>query len=275
MILFYHRVADTWQNDWTLSTKQFTEHVRWLQKHFDLISLSEAQRRIRSGENKRASVSITFDDGYAENSSTALPMLVRQQIPVTYFVSAENILEGKPFPHDVRAGVPLPPNTLSQLRALVGAGVEIGAHSRTHADLGAVRQHDILVDEMITARDELEDAINTKLRYFAFPYGQVQNMSREAIAVAKMAGYEGVCSAYGAYNFPGDDGYHLCRIHGDPEMLRMKNWLTVDPRKLKKARQLMWSSDTLEQTALQSPANETADSNATVVDASPPCEVKS
>jgi hypothetical protein len=50
--------------------------------------------------------------------------------------------------------------------------------------------------------------------------------------MAKQAGYEGVCSAYGGYNFPGDDAFHLQRIHGDDDMLRMKNWLSVDPRKL-------------------------------------------
>jgi peptidoglycan/xylan/chitin deacetylase (PgdA/CDA1 family) len=240
MILFYHRVADTCPNDWTLSTQQFAEHIHWLQKHFDLISLREAQQRIRSGANHRAAVAITFDDGYAENSVTALPLLVRHQIPVTYFVSTENILEGKPFPHDVMAGIPLQPNTPNQLRALLSAGVDIGAHSRTHADIGSIRSHDLLVDEMITARDELEDAIGTSIKYFAFPYGQVQNMSSEAFALARQAGYEGVCSAYGGYNFPGDDGFHLSRIHGDPEMLRLKNWLTVDPRKLKIAREIIW-----------------------------------
>ena len=240
MIVFYHRVADTIPNAWTLSTRQFARHIHWLQKHFDLISLHEAQQRIRSGANHHPAVAITFDDGYAENSATALPLLVRRQIPVTYFVAAENVLEGKPFPHDAAAGIPLPPNTPSQLRALSAAGVDIGAHSRTHADIGAIRDHDLLVDEMVTARDELEHALGTRLRYFAFPYGQLQNMSHEAFFLAKDAGYEGVCSAYGGYNFPGDDGFHLARIHGDPEMLRLKNWLTVDPRKLKQARQLVW-----------------------------------
>ena len=240
MILFYHRVADTCPNDWTLSTQQFADHIHWLQAHFDLISLHEAQQRIRSGANHRAAVAITFDDGYAENSATALPLLVRYQIPATYFVSTDNVLEGKPFPHDVKAGTPLLPNTPNQLKALLAAGIEIGAHSRTHADMGSIRNHDLLVDEMLTSRDELEDAIGAKIRYFAFPYGQVQNMSSEAFALAKKAGYEGVCSAYGGYNFPGDDGFHLSRIHGDPEMMRLKNWLTVDPRKLKIAREIIW-----------------------------------
>jgi hypothetical protein len=50
--------------------------------------------------------------------------------------------------------------------------------------------------------------------------------------MARDAGYRGVCSAYGGYNFPGDDAFHLQRIHGDAEMIRLKNWITMDPRKL-------------------------------------------
>jgi hypothetical protein len=49
--------------------------------------------------------------------------------------------------------------------------------------------------------------------------------------LARRAGYQGACSAYGGYNWPGDDHFHLQRIHADPEMLRLKNWLTIDPRK--------------------------------------------
>ena len=54
------------------------------------------------------------------------------------------------------------------------------------------------------------------------------------------AGFDGVCSAYGGYNFPGDDPFHLRRIHGDPETIRLKNWLTLDPRKLHTGEQLRW-----------------------------------
>ena len=54
--------------------------------------------------------------------------------------------------------------------------------------------------------------------------------------MAKKAGYAGVCSAYGGYNFPGDDPFHLQRIAGDGTMIRLKNWVTLDPRKLRTPR---------------------------------------
>jgi peptidoglycan/xylan/chitin deacetylase (PgdA/CDA1 family) len=88
-----------------------------------------------------------------------------------------------------------------------------------------------LYDEVVTAGDELREAVGSPVRYFAFPYGLHKNLNADAFHMAREAGYLGVCSAYGAYNLPGDDAFHLRRIHGDPQTVRLKNWVTVDPRK--------------------------------------------
>jgi peptidoglycan/xylan/chitin deacetylase (PgdA/CDA1 family) len=235
-ILFYHRVADELQNDWTISTRTFAEQLRWLRSRFDLVSLAEAQARIASGRNRWPTACITFDDGYADNMRFAVPLLLKHQVPFTYFVSTSHVLGGRPFPHDVRAGQPQAPNTPAQLRQLAAAGVEIGAHTRRHVDLGGERTSDELVDEIVRCKWELEEAIGQDVRYFAFPYGRHENLSAAAFSVAYEAGYEGVCSAYGGYNFPGDDPFHLRRFHADPEIIRFKNWLSVDARKLRRHR---------------------------------------
>ena len=138
MVLFYHRVADSHPNDWTISCDLFRRQMCWLRRHFDLISLSEAQRRIRSGCNMRPAVCVTFDDGYADNCDFALPYLRDEKIPCTYFVASQNVLTGTPFPHDIQAGVELSPNTPEQIAEWAEAGVEIGAHTRTHCDLGKI-----------------------------------------------------------------------------------------------------------------------------------------
>jgi peptidoglycan/xylan/chitin deacetylase (PgdA/CDA1 family) len=235
-ILLYHRVADDGDNDWTITPHAFARQMKWLRARFDLISLDECQQRIRGGFNDRPAVSITFDDGYADNVDTALPLLIDNNIPVTYFVCSDHVLQGEPFPHDVRRGQPLQPNSLSQLRALAEAGVDIGAHTRTHADLGPIRDTERLVDEIVVGRDQLRQALGCPIPYFAFPYGLYDNLSDAAINVARQAGFRGVCSAYGGHNFPGDEGFHLQRIHGDPEFVRFENWLTVDPRKVRGVR---------------------------------------
>jgi peptidoglycan/xylan/chitin deacetylase (PgdA/CDA1 family) len=234
-ILFYHRVADEKPNPWTISTKGFAAQMTWLRRRFEIVSLHEAQQRIASGHNHLPTACITFDDGYADNLQTAIPLLVRYQMPFTYFVSTRYVLEQEPFPHDVAAGVPLAPNTPAQLSEIVAAGGEIGAHTRTHADLGKWLPDERLEAEIVGSRDDLEALVCEPVRYFAFPFGLPGNMSERAFACCYRAGYRGVCSAYGGYNFPGDDAFHIRRFHADPQMIRFKNWMTIDPRKLRDA----------------------------------------
>jgi len=231
-VLFYHRVADRDPNPWTMSRAQFAAQIRWLRSRFDLVDLAEAQRRIAAGRNRRPTACITFDDGYAENLEFALPLMMREQIPCTYFVTTSHVFGQRPFPHDVAANRPLESNSLPQLRDLAAAGVEIGAHARNHIHLGDV-SHDVLQDEIAGSKRELEQALDAEVRYFAFPFGQRADLSTAAFQIAYAAGYDGVCSAHGGYNFPGDDPFHLRRIHADPELVRVKNWLTVDPRKVR------------------------------------------
>jgi len=231
MVLFYHRIAETVANDWTMSYHQFARQIDWLASRFQFVSLSEAQRAIASGDVRHPKVAITFDDGYGDNCRQALPLLMRRRIPCTYFVSTDHVLRGEPFPHDVASGQPLPCNTVDQLRSLAAGGIEIGAHTRTHCDLGKISDAGRIEAEVVGSKRELERALDCPIHYFAFPYGLPENLSEAALDVARRAGFQGVCSAYGDYNLPGDDPFHLRRIHADPEMSRFKNWLSIDPRK--------------------------------------------
>lgn len=226
-ILFYHRVADYHPNPWTIGHRAFEEQINWLAKRFDIVSLTEAQRRIIRGKNRRPTAVITFDDGYADNMHFAMPLLIHRKLPFTYFVTSGNVLTGKPFPHDLERGEPLAPNTEGDICELAAQGVEIGAHTRTHTDLAKL-EGPSLVDEIAGSKRDLEKMTGQEVRYFAFPFGQPRNLTSEGFRVALEAGFAGVCSAYGGYNFPGGDPFHLERFHADPDFLRFRHWLSVD-----------------------------------------------
>jgi peptidoglycan/xylan/chitin deacetylase (PgdA/CDA1 family) len=236
IVLYWHRIADDGANPWTVSNATFVRQIRWLQKHFEFVSLDEAQRRMGCNGNSRPCVSVTFDDGYADNCRQAIPLLIQERIPCTYFATVQNVLSGEPFLHDLTMGHRLAPNTLEQLRAMADAGIEIGVHSYTHANLGTVVDQRSLHREIVVARERLQEALGRSTRYFAFPYGQWANLSQAAFDLAKATGYVGVCSAYGGFNFPGDDPFHLQRIPADNVMIRLKNWVMLDPRKLRTRR---------------------------------------
>lgn len=231
-VLFYHRIADDQPGQTTTSNRTFARQIRWLTRHVELVSLQEVQRRIRSGRNSRLCASITFDDGYAENCREAIPLLVKQRIPCTYFVTVWNVLEGEPFAHDLAQGHRFPPNSPEQIRAMAAAGIEIGLHGYTHLDFGATDDERVLHREVLAARRRLEDLAERPVRYFSFPFGQRGNLNRRVFQMAAEAGLEGVCSAYGGYNLPGDDAFHLQRIAAEECTIRLKNRVTIDPRKI-------------------------------------------
>ncbi len=234
-ILFYHRVANTHPNGWTMGCQMFQRQIDWLQDRFDFVSLQEAQRRLVEGNSKPA-VAITFDDGYADNCEFAIPLLLRRKIPFTYFISTQILHDQLAFEHDLKAGVRLEVNSLYQIRAMANSGVEIGAHTRTHADMGQSTDIDWIRNELQGSVEDIESWIGKKVNYFAFPFGLPNNLTKEAIQLANDIGLEGICSAYGAYNFPAEvdanhGPFHLRRIHADPEWARFQNWMTFDPRK--------------------------------------------
>ncbi len=232
-VLFYHRVADTHPNDWTISSRDFERQIDFLRHSFEVIGLDEVQRRVRERDSRRPAVAITFDDGYAENCDFALPLLLRHGLPCTYFVALDHIESGRPFPHDAAAGIPLPINTAAELRDLANAGIEIGLHTRSHIDFSQPHGPAEIEREITTATPELSAILGRPVRHFAFPYGLPQQLGKAAIRAVAAAGLDGFCSAFGAYNVPGRDAFHIRRVHGDPDFARFRNWVQFDRRKLR------------------------------------------
>jgi peptidoglycan/xylan/chitin deacetylase (PgdA/CDA1 family) len=255
MIFTYHRIADDRANPWTMSHRTFARQIAWLRRHLEIVPLDEARRRIIASDNPRPCGVITFDDGYADNYEQAIPLLVREQVPCTYFVTLKNVLTGKPFPHDASRGDRFAPNTLPQLRSMSAAGIEIAAHGYNHANLGQIASGRELRREILVARQELQELLGRNVRYFAFPFGHWANLSQAAFAMAHDAGYEAACSAYGGYNYPGEDGFHLHRMPVDSCTVRLKNWATVDPRKRRVPR-FAWARDEGSEPGCVSPVNE-------------------
>jgi len=97
--------------------------------------------------------------------------------------------------------------------------------------LGVVTDEVKLYNEVVTSGEELQNIVGKPVRYFSFPFGMPSNLNARAFEMAYEYGYEAVCSAYGSYNFPGDDSFHIRRIHAD-DMWRLRNWGTIDPRRV-------------------------------------------
>lgn len=93
--LIYHRVLpapDPMLPD-EVDAATFERQMRFLARAFAVLPLAEAALRLRNGTLPRRACCVTFDDGYADNLTVALPILERYRLPATVFV-ATGYLDG-------------------------------------------------------------------------------------------------------------------------------------------------------------------------------------
>ncbi|PWV61117.1 polysaccharide deacetylase family protein [Plasticicumulans acidivorans] len=101
-ILIYHRVLkeqDSLQPD-IPDEKIFRWQMQLLKRYFNVLSLRDALCRLRDNTLPERSVCVTFDDGYSDNVTVALPILKELDVPATFFI-ASGFLNGGSMWNDV------------------------------------------------------------------------------------------------------------------------------------------------------------------------------
>ncbi|HZO04338.1 MAG TPA: polysaccharide deacetylase family protein [Burkholderiales bacterium] len=101
-VLAYHRVlpAPDPMLQGVPSVEEFERRMRWVASNFDVMPLGEAVRALRADRLPKRALSITFDDGYADNHDLALPVLRQIGLPATFFI-ATGFLDGGYMFNDV------------------------------------------------------------------------------------------------------------------------------------------------------------------------------
>lgn len=98
-VLMYHHIdrqsIDPW--DLCVTPGRFEEQLQWLRRHCHVQSLPDIVRDWKAGKLKRHSVALTFDDGYLNNYTNARPLLEQYEVPATFFITTQNLLEQQPF----------------------------------------------------------------------------------------------------------------------------------------------------------------------------------
>lgn len=89
-ILIYHRVLDEpdYMRPGEVDKAAFTWQMELLAKHFNVLPLEEALQRMQNDSLPPRAVSITFDDGYADNYTNALPILQQFNLTATFFIAS-------------------------------------------------------------------------------------------------------------------------------------------------------------------------------------------
>ena len=89
LVLGYHNIEATWRWPMPLGSgfRSFARQMKVLRRTANLVSLDEALQSLDNGRPlPPRAVAITFDDGYRDNLTLAVPMLNRLKIPATVFL---------------------------------------------------------------------------------------------------------------------------------------------------------------------------------------------
>jgi peptidoglycan/xylan/chitin deacetylase (PgdA/CDA1 family) len=213
VVVAFHRVQETAEPDdgLTVSLRMFERHCRFFRRHFRVVPLLEIVEKLERGQRLDRELAITFDDGYRDNFECALPVLERLSLPATFFVVTQwmgtDVVPWWDKERDVRH----PWMSWDQVRALHSKGFDIGAHTRTHVDLGRVSGASAQ-QEIVGGRFDLERELGAPVALFAYPYGGRHHLSAANRELVKAAGFRCCCACLGGTIATGGSPFHLPRV---------------------------------------------------------------
>ena len=173
---------------------------------FQGISMSAAMPYLR-GEREGRVVAITFDDGYVDTLENALPVLQEVGFSATCYVVSGRI--GQYNHWDATAlNVRKPLMSAVQLRAWQAAGMEVGAHTRTHPRLPVCTDEE-LKNEIAGSRADLQELLGAPVTQFCYPYGELDD---RVVNVVRQAGFVAATSTRRGRAQANDDLLRLRRV---------------------------------------------------------------
>lgn len=183
VMLTYHEVEDA---------RLFGKQLRWLlQAGRTVVPLRDVCQWITHGTPlPDHAVVLTFDDGYRSQFDRAAPLLKNFGMTATFFVLGDRrdghcYWEGE--------GMTLPERKLmdrSQLRTLLGSGLEIGCHALSHRHLTRLNFPD-REREIREGKSRLEDDLGQAISFFSYPYGA---LDAQVVDQVRSAGFAGAVS---------------------------------------------------------------------------------
>lgn len=192
-ILAYHAVHPLRLDSISVTPDNFGAHLKWLaQRGYRGVSLREYRRQAAAQPHQLARlVALTFDDGYLDNLTYALPLLEKFGFSATIFVIAERMGSTEMIDPDLLTTHPSVPRSAYQFLAwadvqqLQRRGVEIGSHTCTHPRLD---QLDATAQcyEIAESKKIIEAQLQTPVVSFCYPYGHFND---NALQLVEAAGY--------------------------------------------------------------------------------------
>lgn len=192
-MLIYHHVADDTPRVSSVTAPEFRQHLQHLKdNNFQVIGLDVLINQLKNGTPVADdAVIITFDDSFANNYTTAHPILMEFGYPYTIFISPGSI--------DNRVG---PVLTWEQVRSMANDGVLVANHAMNHEHMTVREPGESEADwlarmeqNILNAERRIEEETGQNHQWLAYPYGEFND---ELEALIEKLGFIGIGQQSGA-----------------------------------------------------------------------------
>jgi peptidoglycan/xylan/chitin deacetylase (PgdA/CDA1 family) len=186
-VLMYHEIADPSESRSRLavSPDAFAAQLDCLADGgFETMTAAALSRMLRQGDGElpERTIVLTFDDGYEDFHSRAMPLLSQHGFTATLFLTSGWVQDAGSESAGKR-----PTGMLSwdQVTAAARAGIEIAAHTCWHPQLDQLPEN-LVREELCTSKATLEERLGVPVPGLAYPFGYSNATVRR---VAREAGY--------------------------------------------------------------------------------------
>ena len=159
----YHEVGASAKDKMSISAEAFRTHIQqYKQAGYTLINVDDLAE-IQAGKKPapKNPLLITFDDGYTNNYTHALPITVAEGVRATVFMVSGKIGTGNRL-------------TVDELKEMHKNGWAIGSHTVNHENLVPMSEQEIEF-ELKNSRETLEQQLGCKVNAVAFPCGKADD----------------------------------------------------------------------------------------------------
>lgn len=184
-VLMYHMISEHLPknaskfNRLRVKPKEFEKQLDWLKENgFKSYFLSEI-----SSELPEKSVIMTFDDGYKDNLTNALPLLKKYNFKANIFIVTNRF--NRDWAHDrdtAKSSSELNNEEMlsdDEVKILLDSGLaEIGSHTLDHVNLPSLSDSEKEL-QMSISKQEIEKKFGIKCETFAYPFGFFDKSSVE------------------------------------------------------------------------------------------------
>lgn len=176
-VLTYHNVTpDRTFFPNAITPGELDAQLACLTRRYSLVTMNQ-DGTLQGMDPSRVNILITFDDGFLNNYSYALPVLQRHGIRACFFLIADCVADGA-TPDFARKYEPPPSDpaayrtiNVEQATEMISAGMTIGSHSLRHDDFSTMPDAAAL-DDAALSKLRLEQLLQTPIKSFAFPWGR-------------------------------------------------------------------------------------------------------